>query len=91
MKEYRFVTAGPGDVAEICNKNANDGWEVAKLWKEGHKLWILFTREFYRLGPGIKPETPAIPAEPKRGRPRKDAPSSDTVAETAEIDALSKE
>ena len=85
MKEYRFVTAGPGDVAETCNKNAREGWEVTKLWKEGHKLWILFVRE--QTGKNI-PEAKSE-VEPKRGRPRKDYGS--VIGIPAEIDALSKE
>ena len=71
MKEYSFRSAIPGQVESILNADADQGWQVEQLYKEGPKFWILLSREAIPAPSAKKPKAKkaaakkaAVAAEP---------------------------
>ena len=42
--DYKFRNMGLGEVAEICNEMSADGYGVDEMYKEGHKMYVLFSQ-----------------------------------------------
>ena len=58
MKEYSFRSAIPGDVTTVLNADADQGWQVEELYKEGPKFWILMSRDVAAAVPVVKKSKP---------------------------------
>ncbi len=42
--DYKFRNMALGEVAEICNDMSADGYGVDEMYKEGHKMYVLFSK-----------------------------------------------
>ena len=42
--DYKFRNMALGEVAEICNGISADGYGVDEIYKEGHKMYVLFSK-----------------------------------------------
>ena len=42
--DYKFRNMGLGEVAGICNSMSAEGYSVDEMYKEGHKMYVLFSK-----------------------------------------------
>jgi hypothetical protein len=85
MKQFMFAGVVAGKVAQTCNDYSAKGWTLDKLYKEGNKFYLLFSRE------AMPPAVPATAGPKKRVVPVSLVQDAESLALIAELSGVGTE